>query len=187
VAATRDLFESLSSDRPTVLYADIEAGSDSGSAVLQASPVLATTGPSVWNVGQVTQLADVEQWLEGIALPEYATIQVSLGDSSVTAAELRSTYQLISSAAHQALVVTLGSNGAAWADADATEVIAADSVANAFTLGAGAVFASSLVLALVSDDSRPSVGTMVSNAVVEASRYVRDATLSRDLRGLDHW
>lgn len=186
LTATRDFYESLSPELRTVLYVDIEAASDGGKAALEASPLLAMSGASVWNVGQVTQLSDVEDWLSGTLLPEKAIVQVSLGNSNVTAPELRSTHRQISSAANQTLVVTLGSSGAAWANDRDTEMIAVDPVPNAFTLGAGAVLASSLVMALASEES-PDVGMVVSDAVVAATRYVRDATLDCDMHGLDYW
>ena len=59
-------------------------------------------------------------------------------------------------------------------------------ISNAFTLGAGAVLASSLVMALAGEES-PNVGTVVSDAVAAATQYVRDATLDGDLQGLDYW
>ena len=186
LTATRDLCKSLPPEFRTVLYIDIEAASDSGRAALEASWLLAMSGVSVWNVGQVTQLSDVEDWLSGTVLPEGAVVQASLGNSSVTAPELRSTYRRISSAANQTLVVTLGSNGAAWADERNTEVIAVSPISNAFTLGAGAILASSLVIALASEEA-PNVGTVVSDAVVAATRYVQDATGDGDLQGLDYW
>jgi fructose-1-phosphate kinase PfkB-like protein len=144
------------------------------------------SGGSVWNVGQVTQLSDVEDWLSGTVLPERAIIQVSLGNSNVTAPELQSIYRRISSAANQTLVVTLGSTGAAWADDRNTEVIAVNPISNAFTLGAGAILASSLVIALAGDES-PNIGMAVSDAVEAATRYVRDATLDGDMHGLAYW
>ena len=186
LTATRDLYESLPPELRTVLYVDIEAASDSGRAALEASPLLAMSGDSVWNVGQVTQLSDVEDWLSGTVLPERAIVQASLGNSNVTAPELRSTYRRISSAANQTLVVTLGSTGAAWADDRNTEVIAVNPISNAFTLGAGAILASSLVMALAGEES-PNFGMAVSDAVVAATQYVRDATLDGDMQGLDYW
>jgi hypothetical protein len=186
VTATRDRYESLPPELRTVFYVDIETASDSGRAALEASSLLAVSGDSIWNVGQVTQLSDVEDWLSGTVLPERAIVQASLGNSTVTAPELRSTYRRISSAANQALVVTLGSTGAAWAADRNTEVIAVDPISNAFTLGAGAIFASSLVMALAGEES-PSVGVVVSDAVVAATRYVRDATLDGHMQGLDYW
>lgn len=183
---TRDLLESQTLGVRTVMYVDIEAASDSGRAALKACSGLAIGGVSVWNVGQVTQLSDVEGWLSGAVLPEGAIVQASLGDSDVTAPELRSTYRRISSAANQTLVVTLGSTGAAWADDRDTEVIAVDSVPNAFTLGAGAILSSSLVMALAGEESLD-FGTAVSDAVEAATRYVRDATLLGDMHGLDYW
>ena len=184
--ATRGLYESLPPEMRTVLYVDIEAASESGRAALEASPLLVRSDATVWNVGQVTQLSDVEEWLSGTVLPEKAIVQASLGNSRVTAPELRSTYRRISSAANQTLVVTLGSNGAAWVDERDTEMIEVDPISNAFTLGAGAVLASSLVMALADEES-PNVGIAVSNAVVAASRFVRGATLDRDMQGLDLW
>ena len=184
--ATRDLYESLSPESRTILYVDIEAATDSGRAALETSPALAMSGASVWNVGQVTQLSDVEDWLSGTVLPERAIVQASLGNSNVTALELRSTYRRISSAPNQTLVITLGSNGAAWADDRNTEVIAVSPISNAFTLGAGAILASSLVMALAGDES-PNVGMAVSDAVVAATRYVRDATSDGDMQGLHYW
>jgi fructose-1-phosphate kinase PfkB-like protein len=144
------------------------------------------SGDSVWNVGQVTQLSDVEDWLSGTVLPERAIVQASLGNSTVTAPELRSTYRRISSATNQTLVVTLGSTGAAWANDRNTEVIVVNPVSNAFTLGAGAIFASSLVMALAAEESA-NVGMVVSDAVVAATQYVRDATLDGDMQGLNYW
>lgn len=186
LTATRDLYESLSPEFRTVLYVDIETGSDSGRAALEASPLVAMSGASVWNMGQVTQLSDVEDWLSATVLPERAIIQASLGNSNVTAPELRSTYRRISSAANQTLVVTLGSTGAAWADDRNTEVIAVNPISNAFTLGAGAVLASSLAMALAGEES-PDVGMVVSDAVVAATLYVRNATVDGDMQGLDYW
>lgn len=186
LTSTRDLYESRSAERGTVLYVDIEAGSESGRAALEAAPLLAISGDSVWNMGQVTQLSDAEDWLTKTVLPERAIIQASLGNSNVTAPELRSIYRRISSAADQTLVVTLGSTGAAWADGRNAEVIAVDPISNAFTLGAGAVLASSIVMALADGES-PNIGTVVSEAVVTATRYVRDATLDGDMQGLDYW
>lgn len=186
LTATRDLYESLSPESRLVYYIDIEAATDSGRNALDASPFLAMSGASVWNVGQVTQLSDVEDWLRGTVLPERAIVQASLGNSNVTAPELRSTYQRISSASNQTLVVTLGSTGAAWADDRNTEVIAVEPISNAFTLGAGAILASSLVMALAGEES-PDVGMAVSDAVVAATRYVRGATLDSDMQGLDYW
>jgi hypothetical protein len=79
VTATRDLYEALPRELRTVLYVDIEAASDSGRAALGASSLLAVSDVSVWNVGQVTQLSDVEDWLSGTVLPERAIVQASLG------------------------------------------------------------------------------------------------------------
>jgi hypothetical protein len=186
LTATRDLYESLTPECRTVVYVDIEAASDSGRAALDASPLLAERGASVWNVGQVTQLSDVENWLSGTVLPEKAIVQASLGNSNVTAPELRSAYRQMSSAADQTLVVTLGSTGAAWADDRSTEMIAVNPIPNAFTLGAGAVLSSSLVLALAGEES-PNIGVAVSDAVVAATRYVRDATSNGEMQGLDYW
>jgi hypothetical protein len=186
LTATRDLLESLSPESHTVLYIDVEATSDSGKAALDASALLATSGASVWNVGQVTQLSDVENWLSGTVLPENTIVQVSLGNSNVMLPELRSTYRQISSAANQTLVVTLGNTGAAWADESNTEMIPINPVSNAFTLGAGAVLASSLVMALAGEVS-PNIGMVVSDAVEAATQYVRDATLHGDMQGLDYW
>lgn len=186
LTATRDLHRSQLPEFSTVLYVDIEAASDSGRAALEAASRLTMSGVSVWNVGQVTQLSDVEEWLSGSVLPEGAIVQVSLGNSNVTAPELRSTYRRISSAADQTLVVTLGSTGAAWADDRDAEVIEVDSISNAFTLGAGAILASSLVMALAGVES-PNIGLAVSDAVVAATQYVRDATLDGDMQGLDYW
>lgn len=186
LTATRELVESLSPELPAVFYVDIEAASDSGRAALEASPLLAMTGPSIWNVGQVTQVSEIEDWLSGTALPERAIIQASLGNSKVTSPELRSAYRRISSAANQGLVVTLGSTGAGWANDRNAEVIAVDPVSNPFTLGAGAVLASSLVMALAGEEP-PNVRAMVSGAVAAATRYVRDASMDGDMRGLDFW
>jgi hypothetical protein len=186
LTTTRSLCESLLPVRRTVLYVDIEAASDSGRAALEASSLLAMSGVSVWNIGQVTQLSDVEDWLNGTVLPERAIVQASLGNSNVAASELRSAYQRISSAANQTLVVTLGRIGAAWADDRNTEVVAVNPISNAFTLGAGAVLASSLVMALAGEES-PNVGMVVSDAVAAATRYVRDATLDGDMQGLAYW
>jgi hypothetical protein len=61
-----------------------------------------------------------------------------------------------------------------------------DPISNAFTLGAGAIFASSLVMALAGEKS-PNAGLMVSDAVVAATQYVRDATSDGDMQGLDFW
>ena len=184
--ATRNLRETLSAELRAVFYVDIEAASDSGRAAMEASTHLAMNGTSVWNVGQVTQLSDVKDWLAGTVLPEKAIVQVSLGNSNVTAPELRSAYGEIASAADQALVVTLGSTGAAWADDRNTEMIAVDPVSNAFTLGAGAVLAAALVAALADEES-PDVGTVVAGAVVAATDYVRSATTHGDMLGLDLW
>jgi hypothetical protein len=186
LTATRNLYKSLPPEFRTVLYVDVEAASDSGSAALKASSVLAFSGASVWNVGQVTQLSDVEDWLSGTVLPARAIVQVSLGNSIVTASELRSTYRRISSAANQTLVVTLGSTGAAWTDGHNAEVIAVNPISNAFTLGAGAVFATSLVMALAGEES-PNVSMVVSDAVATATQYVRSATLDGDMQDLDYW
>lgn len=187
LTTTRDLYESLSPEVRIILYVDIEVASDSGRAALEASPALTMRGASsVWNVGQVTQLSDVESWLSGIVLPEKAILQVSLGNSSVTAPELRSTFRRLASAADQSLVVTLGSNGAAWADDTDTELIAVDPISNSFKLGAGAVLAGSLVVALASDES-PNVAMVVSDAVVAATSYVRNATQKHDMQGLSFW
>jgi sugar/nucleoside kinase (ribokinase family) len=186
LTATRDLYASLPRERRTVLYVDIEVASESGKAALDASPFLTTSDGTVWNLGQVAQLSDVEDWLSGTVLPEKAIVQVSLGNSKVTASELRSAYQRISSAPNQTLVVTLGSTGAAWADDRNTEVIAVDPVSDAFTLGAGAVLAGSLVAALAVEES-PNVGVAVSDAVGAATRYVRDATVDGDMQGLAFW
>jgi hypothetical protein len=186
LTVARDLYESLLPECRTVLYVDIEAATDSGRAALEASPILPASGASVWNVGGVTQLSDVESWLSGSVLPERAIIQASLVGSDVTAAELRSTYRRLSSAANQTLVVTLGSTGAAWADDHNSEFVTVSQISNSFTLGAGAVLSSSLVIALAGEES-PNVGTAVSDAVVAATRYVRDATLNDDMHGLDFW
>ena len=186
LTATRDLHASLSPEPRTVLYVDIEAQAESGRAALEASPHLAMDGPSVWNLGQVTQLSEVEDWLSGAVLPAGAIVQASLGNSNVTTPELRSTHRRISSAANQTLVVTLGRTGAAWADDRDAEFIAVNSISQAFTLGAGAILASSLVIALAGEGS-PSVGAAVSDAVAAATRYVRDATLDGDMQGLEYW
>lgn len=184
--ATSDLLETLSAELHTVFYIDIEAASDSGKAALEASTHLPMNGASVWNVGQVTQLSDVTNWLAGTVLPEQSIVQVSLGNSNVTAPELRSAYGEISSAADQTLVVTLGSSGAAWADARNTELFVVEPVLNAFTLGAGAVLAGALVAALAEDGSAD-VGTVVAGAVVAATDYVRSATTDGEMLGLDLW
>lgn len=186
LTATRGAYESLPPECSTVLYVDIEASSDSGRAALEGFSLLAMSGVSVWNVGQVARLSDVEDWLSGTVLPERAIVQASLGNSNVTAPELRSTYRRISSAPNQTLVVTLGSTGAAWADDRNTEVIGVNPISNAFTLGAGAIFSSSLVMALAGEESR-NVGMVVTDAVAAATGYVRNATVDGDMQGLDYW
>lgn len=184
--STRGVYESLLPKSRNVLYVDVEAGSESGKAALGARYLHATEGSSVWNVGQVANLSEAAGWLSGAVLPERAIIQVSLGNSMVTTRELRSAYQEIASAADQTLVVTLGSTGAAWADEQHDVEIAVDPVTSAFTLGAGAVFASSLMLSLAAEES-PSVDVVVSDAVSAATRYVREATSGGGLLGLEYW
>lgn len=186
MTATREIHESLPEATRVVHYVDIETASDSGRAALGAIPGLVTSGPSVWNAGQVPQLLDVEDWLSGTALPEGAFIQASLGDGMVTAPELGSLFRRICSAPGQTLVVTLGSNGAAWADEHNAEVVPANPIPRAFTLGAGAVLSGALVMALVSQEP-PSVGAIVPGAVAAATQYVRDATSEGDMHGLDFW
>jgi hypothetical protein len=41
-------------------------------------------------------------------------------------------------------------------------------------------------MALAGEES-PNVGMVVSDAVVAATQYVRDATSDGDMRGLDYW
>jgi hypothetical protein len=41
-------------------------------------------------------------------------------------------------------------------------------------------------MALAGEES-PNVGMAISDAVVAATRYVRDATLDGDMQGLDYW
>lgn len=186
LTVTRDLYASLPADRRVVHYVDIEVGSVSGRAALETVPLLARNSGSLWNLGQVTHLSEAEDWLQGIVLPERAIVQISLGNSKVDASELRSAYQRITSRRNQSLVVTLGMSGAAFADATTAEVVAVEAVSDAFTLGAGAVLAGFLVMALAHNEMTD-VGTAVSHAVAAATRYVRDATTSGDLHGLALW
>ncbi|MEO6701923.1 MAG: hypothetical protein ABI140_13030 [Jatrophihabitantaceae bacterium] len=186
LTATRDLYVSLPADRRVVHYVDIEVGSDSGKAALETVPLLARNSGSLWNLGQVTRLSEAEDWLQGIALPERAIVQISLGNSTVDALELRSTYQRITSRPNQSLVVTFGMSGAAFVNATTAEVVGVEAVSDAFTLGAGAVLAGFLVMALARDDM-PDVRTTISHAVAAATRYVRDATTVGDLNGLALW
>lgn len=180
------LRESLPTAGHTVLYADIEAATESGRAVLRSSSLFATRGASLWNMGGVATLSDAESWLRAIDLPEKAVIQVSLLDSNVAAAQLRSSFRRISSASDQTLVVTLGSTGAAWTDGTTTESIAAIPIPNGFTLAAGAVMSSSLVMSLATEGAT-NVGQAVSDAVHAATRYVDDATSRGDMHGLRIW
>lgn len=186
LTTTRAILASLPQNSRVVSYVDVEVSSDSGRAALDASPILAPSDGSVWNVGQVAQLSDAQEWLTGAALPENAIIQVSLGNSNMTHSEIRSAWRLMTSAPSQKLVVSLGSAGAAWADGRNTEVIGVVPVTDAFTLGAGAVLAGCLVMGLARSES-PHIGGLVADAVEAATRYVRDATVHGDMQGLALW
>jgi hypothetical protein len=185
-SAADQIRESLSTEGRTVLYVDIEVATDGGRAALESSPLLAMRGASLWNVGGVAHLADVEAWLEGSALPEHAVIQVSLLDPNVAASELEATYQRVCSATGQTLIATLGGTGAAWTNGSTTEFVEAAPIPNGFTLAAGAVLSSSLVMSLA-EEAAPNLGQAVSDAVRAATTYVHDATSSGDMHHLRIW
>jgi hypothetical protein len=187
IATTRHVRSSVMPARDRVVaYVDIELASDGGRAALQASPGLADSDWSVWNVGQVPRLSDAEAWLCGSSLPENAIIQISLGNAELSKQELRWAYRQVTTSPGQTLLVTLGSNGAVWANDRDTEAIAVDPVANPFTLGAGAVLASSLVTALADSES-PTIGAVIAEAVAQATRYVQDASAGGEMLGLRLW
>jgi fructose-1-phosphate kinase PfkB-like protein len=119
-------------------------------------------------------------------LPENAIIQISLGNAELSKQELRWAYRQVTTSPGQTLLVTLGSNGAVWANDRDTEAIAVDPVANPFTLGAGAVLASSLVTALADSES-PTIGAVIAEAVAQATRYVQDASAGGEMLGLRLW
>jgi hypothetical protein len=175
------------------MYFDVEYSTPGGVEVLAAwrDGLPFSRSPCIFNVGHIHRWDDFLDWLSPIKSHGSNIFQVSFRGTAdeLNESVLRSTVRRLkaSSGGDVYIVITLGDSGALLAADDGVSKFPCNGVAEAFTVGAGAVFSACLVENLLNSKWRDAPNEVLSSCVGEASQYVASATSSRWLGSLSFW
>jgi hypothetical protein len=175
------------------IYVDVEYSTPGGVEALAAwrDGLPFSQSPCVFNVGHIHRWDDFLDWLSPIESHGDKIFQVSYRGTAddLNESVLKSTVRRLkaSSGGGVYIVITLGDSGALLVTDDGVSRFPCHGIADAFTVGAGAVFSACLIENLLTSRWRDAPNEVISSCVGEASQYVADATSSGRLGPLSFW
>ncbi len=155
-------------------YVDVEVRTMSGRIALDAiTSVDRKPKFSVWNLGAVTDLRHIVDWIADRRLPTRGVLQVSCSAGVSRRIALEAGIHRMVEASDLAVAVSRGEHGIdVVTAAGVTSIPELDPVPKAFTVGAGAALSAGIILAELDGNGAVPVGVVAAAGAAEAHDYV---------------